>query len=62
MSASEFESCGFCAIEAMACGTPALVPNAQGFKDTVQHGPSGVESGVESGSVRLESGSVLQFV
>jgi hypothetical protein len=41
ISGSEFETLGFGAIEAMACGTPALVPDSQGFGDTVQHGVTG---------------------
>ena len=41
ISGSEFETLGFGAIEAMACGAPALVPRAQGFNDTVQHGVTG---------------------
>jgi glycosyltransferase involved in cell wall biosynthesis len=38
---SEFETLGFGAVEAMACGIPALVPSAQGFQDTVRHGVTG---------------------
>eukprot|EP01051_Picozoa_sp_SAG22_P017488 SAG22_NODE_2708_length_2293_cov_1.318140_3_plen_401_part_00 len=41
ISGSEFETLGFGAIEAMACGAAALVPRAQGFQDTVEHGVTG---------------------
>jgi glycosyltransferase involved in cell wall biosynthesis len=37
-SASTFETFGFTALEAMACGTPFLGPRAQGFRDVVEHG------------------------
>jgi len=36
-SASTFETFGYTALEAMACGTPFLGPNAQGFRDVVAH-------------------------
>jgi len=40
-SASTFETFGFTALEAMACGTPFLGPRAQGFRDVVSHGKGG---------------------
>lgn len=40
-SASTFETFGFTALEAMACGTPVLVPRAQGFRDVVTHNKGG---------------------
>mmetsp|Transcript_88126 Transcript_88126/g.251534 ORF Transcript_88126/g.251534 Transcript_88126/m.251534 type:complete len:271 (-) Transcript_88126:190-1002(-) len=41
VSASTFETFGYTAIEAMACGTPFLGPRAQGYRDTVQHNKGG---------------------
>ena len=40
-AASTFETFGYTAIEAMACGTPFLGPRAQGYRDTVQHNKGG---------------------
>lgn len=40
-SASTFETFGYTALEAMACGTPVLVPRAQGFRDVVSHNHGG---------------------
>jgi len=40
-SASTFETFGYTALEAMACGTPFLGPRAQGFRDVVSHGKGG---------------------
>jgi len=41
VSASVFETLGNTVLEAYASGTPVVVPYAQGFKDTVDHGTDG---------------------
>lgn len=41
VSASQMETLGNTVLESVACGTPVLVPGAQGFKDTVIHGETG---------------------
>lgn len=42
ISASQMETLGNTVLESMACGTPVLVPEAQGFIDTVHHKESGL--------------------
>ena len=41
-SASLMETLGNTVLESVACGTPVLVPNAQGFRDTVVDGQTGM--------------------
>ena len=38
VSASVMETIGFTAMEALSCGTPCLMVNAQGFKEHLTHG------------------------
>merc|ERR1712190_679056 len=38
VSASTMETVGFTAMEALSCGTPCLMANAQGFKEHLSHG------------------------
>eukprot|EP00475_Leptophrys_vorax_P018438 TRINITY_DN2522_c0_g2_i1.p1 TRINITY_DN2522_c0_g2~~TRINITY_DN2522_c0_g2_i1.p1 ORF type:complete len:458 (+),score=98.30 TRINITY_DN2522_c0_g2_i1:172-1545(+) len=42
VSASDFETFGFCVLEALACGTPVAVENAGGFVETVSHEENGL--------------------
>jgi len=41
VSASQFETLGNTVLEAFACDVPVVVPDTQGFKDTVSHGKDG---------------------
>eukprot|EP00752_Nemacystus_decipiens_P016117 g14412.t1 len=41
VSCSQFETLGNTVLEAHACGTTVVVPRAQGFVDTVEHGKDG---------------------
>jgi len=42
ISASQMETLGNTVLEALACGTPVIVPRAQGFVDTVTHNQNGI--------------------
>jgi len=42
VSASDFETFGFVALESLACGTPVAVENKGGFKQTVEDGTNGL--------------------
>ena len=41
VSASEFETLGNTVLEAFACSIPVVVPDTQGFRDTVKHQQNG---------------------